>query len=436
MNRRIVLLLLVILSATVSNDGTHIRQGRGSSSNKASRRLADDDDGGNTDDATSKPTHKPTSAPLDDDEDDDDDDDFVPTHKPTIFSTPSSRPTSAPSISFMPTPISMNPSYTHAPTPSALLPTGKTFSPTHHPIGPSVRPTKHPTFSPAGKSTGTDDDAAADDGAEDAEDDEEDVTQAEDDDDTGAAGTTSSGGSNFFKSSTFYIILSVCLAAGSCVVVIVLYFCCFRAKGLGSDDNGRFMKYVKGSEYLSEETSLLSDGLNGPREASAYPSSSHGVRSMAFSSNMNSAAVAPPPFVASPPSSRIYFRASDLEGQVDNFSGLLSRFTAILSAGLQCNLHTTKGPKPILLSMIGFEVRWQAVKSAQKRYKLHLRDVMAVEVGKRTSNFQKSRSADDSLCYSLVTQKTTLDLEATSKIERDSLVKGFQICLINLKNSN
>ena len=84
-----------------------------------------------------------------------------------------------------------------------------------------------------------------------------------------------------------------------------------------------------------------------------------------------------------PQQSRIYFRATDLDG-IDQFAGLMSRFIPIISNGIVCNLHTTKGPKPILLSLVGYEVRWQAIKSAQKRYKLHLRDVLSVEVGKQT----------------------------------------------------
>jgi hypothetical protein len=136
------------------------------------------------------------------------------------------------------------------------------------------------------------------------------------------------------------------------------------------------------------------------------------------------------------PSSRIYFRASDLGGGSENDAALFPRFQSILSTGIVTNLHTTKGPKPVVLSMVGNEVRWQAVKTAQKRYKLNLRDVISVEIGKQTSNFVKSRIADDDLCFSLVTQKTTLDLEANNKIERDSLVRGFQIALDSLRKSN
>ena len=46
------------------------------------------------------------------------------------------------------------------------------------------------------------------------------------------------------------------------------------------------------------------------------------------------------------------------------------------------SLHTLKGPKPVLFSMLNGEVRWQAVKLAQKRYKLSLKDITSVEEGK------------------------------------------------------
>lgn len=137
------------------------------------------------------------------------------------------------------------------------------------------------------------------------------------------------------------------------------------------------------------------------------------------------------PKPASPNVNRFMFQR--LEDVAGHDKALLSIISAILHAGLIVSLHTTKGPKPIILSLIGDEVRWRAVKSAKKRYKLHLKDVIRVEAGKVTANFQKSRDADESLCFSLVTQKTTLDLEAKTKLERDSLVKGFQLKMKDLQ---
>lgn len=112
---------------------------------------------------------------------------------------------------------------------------------------------------------------------------------------------------------------------------------------------------------------------------------------------------------------------------------LAKKFAAVMAAGIVISLHTTKGPKPVLLSLVGDEVRWQAVKTAQKRYKLNVRDVTYVTAGKTTSNFSRARMADDRLCFSLLTNKTTLDLEASSTLERDCLHKGFKMVVERAK---
>lgn len=112
---------------------------------------------------------------------------------------------------------------------------------------------------------------------------------------------------------------------------------------------------------------------------------------------------------------------------------LMKKFTTIMAAGVVISLHTTKGPKPVLLSLVGDEVRWQAVKTAQKRYKLNLKDVTYVTAGKTTSNFSRARMADDRLCFSLLTNKTTLDLEASSTLERDCLWRGFKVAVERVK---
>jgi len=122
------------------------------------------------------------------------------------------------------------------------------------------------------------------------------------------------------------------------------------------------------------------------------------------------------------------FQVYDKEAGQDSEAALMRKFNMILGAGLVINLHTTKGPKPVLLSLHDDEVRWQAAKTPQKRYKLNLKQVTFVEEGKNTSNFVKmGRVAEVDHCFSLLTNNTTLDLEASSKLERDCLVRGFNI---------
>jgi hypothetical protein len=42
-------------------------------------------------------------------------------------------------------------------------------------------------------------------------------------------------------------------------------------------------------------------------------------------------------------------------------------------------------------------------------------------------------SASEDLCFSLVTDKVTVDLEASSKVERDALVQGFSLVVGGLR---
>lgn len=165
----------------------------------------------------------------------------------------------------------------------------------------------------------------------------------------------------------------------------------------------------------SESASLLGTGAG-------MNSSSNGSQSVLAPPALKKA-VAPFSIGAETPK----FSTDDLQATEEAL--LMRKFTVIMAAGVVISLHTTKGPKPVLLSLVGDEVRWQAVKTAQKRYKLNLRDVTYVTQGKTTSNFGRASCADDRLCFSLLTTKTTLDLEASSTLERDCLCKGFKVAV-------
>lgn len=145
-----------------------------------------------------------------------------------------------------------------------------------------------------------------------------------------------------------------------------------------------------------------------------------------------------------------YFRGSSIRDGNDTM--LMLAFTSVMSIGIFLNLHTTYGSRTVCITMVGDEVRWQAVKqnsSKVKRYKLNLLDVMSVEIGKQDGHIkainpsidevsiQAAEEYDaefDNLCFSLVTQKTSLYLEAASKLDRDSLIRGFQLRLESLRS--
>lgn len=193
--------------------------------------------------------------------------------------------------------------------------------------------------------------------------------------------------------------------------------------GLPSKQGGGRFDSEKGHHHMShaayepynaasESASLLgaSAGTNSSSQAGlAPPALKKGVAPFSIGSEMPK------------------FSTDDLQATEEAL--LMRKFTVIMAGGVVISLHTTKGPKPVLLSLVGDEVRWQAVKTAQKRYKLNLRDVTFVTQGKTTSNFGRASCADDRLCFSLLTNKTTLDLEASSTLERDCLCKGFKVAV-------
>ena len=105
----------------------------------------------------------------------------------------------------------------------------------------------------------------------------------------------------------------------------------------------------------------------------------------------------------------------------------LARFTRVLREGVVVKLYTQKGPKPVLFTMAEGEVRWQAASNANKRYKLSVGDITTIETGKKTSNFLKvGTAAAEESCLSILTSRTTLDLEVASVVDRDCLVIGFR----------
>ena len=141
------------------------------------------------------------------------------------------------------------------------------------------------------------------------------------------------------------------------------------------------------------------------------------------------------------------FRDSDLEDGNDTM--LMLTFMSVMSMGLFINLHTTYGARMVCMTIVGDEVRWQAIRQSSskvKRYKLNLSDVMSVQMGKQPGQLQTLQPETESrllssknifldgleyenFFFSLVTQKTSLYLEAASVLERDSLIRGFKLRL-------
>jgi len=62
-------------------------------------------------------------------------------------------------------------------------------------------------------------------------------------------------------------------------------------------------------------------------------------------------------------------------------------------------------------------------------HSIGLQNILYIDVGKKTHALQLTKGVPDSVCLSLLTQNGSLDLQANSKLERDSLVSCFSMIL-------
>lgn len=71
-------------------------------------------------------------------------------------------------------------------------------------------------------------------------------------------------------------------------------------------------------------------------------------------------------------------------------------------------------------------------------HKIALPNVLYIDVGKRTSALlkQENRNVPDSCCFSFLTQNGSLDLQTSSRLERDALVSCFSMILDQVHNRN
>lgn len=108
----------------------------------------------------------------------------------------------------------------------------------------------------------------------------------------------------------------------------------------------------------------------------------------------------------------------------------------VLTHGIVLTQYKQNGVKQIKMFLVVNELRWRSAKIfSQKTTKADLKLILCVEWGKRTNNFHRSfasRAADDR-CFSLITEETTYDFEAVSKVERDALAQGFTLLLEEMR---
>jgi hypothetical protein len=104
--------------------------------------------------------------------------------------------------------------------------------------------------------------------------------------------------------------------------------------------------------------------------------------------------------------------------------------------GIQIIAHGSKGkPKKVRLVLTENAIEWRTEsKRKNKVGKMHqvpLTHIMYVDVGKATTALRRVENASipDNLCLSLLTKDGSLDLEASSALERDALVNCFSLVL-------
>ena len=111
--------------------------------------------------------------------------------------------------------------------------------------------------------------------------------------------------------------------------------------------------------------------------------------------------------------------------------------------GIQIIAHGSKGkPKKVRLILTENAIEWRTEsKKKNKIGKMHqvpLTHIMYVDVGKATTALRRVENAaiPENLCLSLLTKDGSLDLEASSGLERDALVNCFSLVLDEVHAQN
>lgn len=112
--------------------------------------------------------------------------------------------------------------------------------------------------------------------------------------------------------------------------------------------------------------------------------------------------------------------------------------------GIQIIAHGSKGkPKSVRLVLSENAIEWRTESSKKKgkvgkNHRVPLTHIMYVDVGKQTTALRRVENAaiSENLCLSLLTKEGSLDLEASSAMERDALVNCFSMVLDEVHAQN
>lgn len=111
--------------------------------------------------------------------------------------------------------------------------------------------------------------------------------------------------------------------------------------------------------------------------------------------------------------------------------------------GIQIIAHGSKGkPKKVRLSLTEVAIEWKTESKKKnkvsKTHQVPLTHIMYVDVGKATTALRRVENASipDNLCLSLLTKEGSLDLQASTALERDALVNCFSLVLDEIHAQN
>lgn len=112
---------------------------------------------------------------------------------------------------------------------------------------------------------------------------------------------------------------------------------------------------------------------------------------------------------------------------------------SVLSGGLTITQHRgSADPKSIILSLTGNSLQWRSKKIiARNIYSMNLKDVDTIEWGKHAQSFSRltASGVPDDLCCSLISRDQTLDLQCSTKTERDTLLHGISLIVGELRGA-
>jgi len=142
----------------------------------------------------------------------------------------------------------------------------------------------------------------------------------------------------------------------------------------------------------------------------------------------------------------------DESQQSDDNRDLSNTMKQLRDTGILIVAHGSRGkPKPVRLQITDNSITWRTetkkktstsytteVTKLGKIHSVSLQNILYVDIGKQTTALRRVENAavSESLCFSLLTKEGSLDLEANSVSDRDTLVRCFSLVLDKVHKQN